>query len=95
MDMLEYQHWTRRTRKYGDEWSVYYPTMELAAEVGEIANLVKKIPRDDNNVLTTDDEIKLLKSLVMSSGRWRDCWTTVDLSLATSRSPTSTSSKRV
>lgn len=61
MDMLEYQHWTRRTRKYGDEWSVYYPTMELAAEAGEIANLVKKIPRDDDNVLTADRRDKIAK----------------------------------
>lgn len=49
----EYQERSRSTALYrGVGSNPYYPTLGLAGEAGEIANKVKKIMRDDNDVIT-------------------------------------------
>ena len=48
----EYQNLAKKTALYPREMGVYYTTLGLAGEAGEIANKVKKIIRDDKNVVT-------------------------------------------
>jgi len=63
MDMNDYQQWTEVTKKYPESFNVYYPAMELGGESGEVLNQVKKIARDDNNILTEERRNALSKEL--------------------------------
>lgn len=49
MDMNRYQKLAKKTALYpGSGKNIYYPTLGLVGEAGEIANKVKKIMRDNN-----------------------------------------------
>ena len=57
MKFEEYQEAASRTALYPRRMSnLEYPTLGLAGEAGEVANIVKKIQRDHGGVLT--DEIR-------------------------------------
>lgn len=60
-----YQDWTRSTAIYpGDKVQrLTYVSLGLVGEAGEIANKVKKILRDDNNVLSTAKRNELIDEL--------------------------------
>ncbi len=61
----DYQIATRETAAYpAIEGSTYlYPVLGLAGEVGELANKVKKIYRDDNGILTAERRLALRDEL--------------------------------
>jgi NTP pyrophosphatase (non-canonical NTP hydrolase) len=59
----EYQRWTRETAIYPKNESVMYTALGLAGEVGEVANVVKKILRDDNGIVTEEKQEKLKSEL--------------------------------
>ncbi len=63
MDINEYQKWSDRTAIYPKEEELSYIALGLAGEGGEVANLVKKIIRDDGKVLTEDKKDKLIDEL--------------------------------
>ncbi|GAB1421410.1 nucleoside triphosphate pyrophosphohydrolase family protein [Anaerolineales bacterium] len=48
----EYQQSAKKTAPADSDWLIYYLTMGLVGEAGEIANKVKKILRDQNGELT-------------------------------------------
>lgn len=57
MNFEEYQSEARQTALYPRRMSnLEYPTLGLAGEAGEVANIVKKIQRDNDGVIT--DEIR-------------------------------------
>lgn len=57
MNFEEYQTAARRTALYPRRLeNLEYPTLGLAGEAGEVANIVKKIQRDHAGVIT--DEIR-------------------------------------
>ena len=57
MDFDEYQNEASRTALYPERLNnLGYPTLGLAGEAGEVANIVKKIQRDHGGKL--NDEIK-------------------------------------
>lgn len=57
MNFEDYQSEASQTALYPRRMSnLEYPTLGLAGEAGEVANIVKKIQRDNNGVLT--DEIR-------------------------------------
>lgn len=57
MNFEEYQSEASQTALYPRRMSnLEYPTLGLAGEAGEVANIVKKIQRDNDGVIT--DEIR-------------------------------------
>ena len=50
MEFSEYQRLAKTTAVYPEEYKIYYPTMGLASEVGEVANKVKKKMRGDGEL---------------------------------------------
>lgn len=63
MNLNEYQKIAAETADWGDGFPIdplLYVTLGLTGEAGEVANKVKKIARDDDNVLTEErkEEIK-------------------------------------
>lgn len=50
MDLNDYQKLSRKTAVYPKDLNggIYYSTLGLCGEAGELANKVKKIARDDN-----------------------------------------------
>ena len=54
MDFNDYQKLTQKTANYPKELGLNYATLGLVGEAGEVANKVKKIIRDDNNILTEE-----------------------------------------
>jgi Predicted pyrophosphatase len=64
MDFKEYQSEASQTALYPRRLSnLEYPTLGLAGEAGEVANIVKKIQRDHNGVLNDDTRAKLKDEL--------------------------------
>ena len=64
MDFDEYQTAARETAQYPNMGSnVYYPTLGLAGEAGEVAEKIKKLMRDGGGVLTTERREALKKEL--------------------------------
>lgn len=59
----EYQKKAAKTVLYPKELGLYYVTMGLAGEAGEISNVVKKILRDDNKNLTQEKKEILKKEI--------------------------------
>jgi NTP pyrophosphatase (non-canonical NTP hydrolase) len=60
----EYQVATRETAVYPDISTNYmYPLLGLTGEVGELANKVKKIFRDDNGILTAERRLAIREEL--------------------------------
>ena len=60
-DLTSYQKWTQSTAIYTNP--IIYPSLELAGEVGEVCNQVKKIYRDDDGVVTPKRKQDLEKEL--------------------------------
>jgi len=64
MNFEEYQTEARQTAHYPRRMSnLEYPTLGLAGEAGEVANIVKKIQRDHDGVLTEETRGKLKDEL--------------------------------
>lgn len=60
----EYQKAARSTAQYpGVGQNIYYPTLGLAGEAGEVAEKIKKLMRDNNGVLTPERREALKKEL--------------------------------
>jgi NTP pyrophosphatase (non-canonical NTP hydrolase) len=62
-DVDKYQKWTERTAIYPTKESLYYTSLGLAGECGEVCNQVKKVIRDDAGVLTEERRQKLIDEL--------------------------------
>lgn len=52
MDLNEYQSQARRTAIYPESAGLFYTSLGLAGEAGELCNTVKKVIRDDDNHLS-------------------------------------------
>lgn len=64
MNFEEYQAAASKTALYPRRMSnLEYPTLGLAGEAGEVANIVKKIQRDSQGVITDETRIKLKDEL--------------------------------
>lgn len=63
MKANEYQEWTERTAIYPKDEGLVYTTLGLAGEAGEVANVVKKIIRDDNGFFFQEKHDKLVSEL--------------------------------
>lgn len=64
MKFEEYQSEASQTALYPRRLSnLEYPTLGLAGEAGEVANIVKKIQRDNEGVLTDETRAKLKDEL--------------------------------
>lgn len=64
MNFEEYQAEARQTALYPRRMeNLEYPTLGLAGEAGEVANIVKKIQRDSGGVITEKTRGKLLDEL--------------------------------
>jgi NTP pyrophosphatase (non-canonical NTP hydrolase) len=64
MDFEKYQEAARTTALYPRRLeNLEYPTLGLAGEAGEVANIVKKIQRDDAGVITDVTRAKLKDEL--------------------------------
>lgn len=57
----DYQESSAKTAIYPKDKALEYVALGLVGEAGEIANKVKKIIRDDNNVLSDEKRAELLK----------------------------------
>ena len=64
MDFKEYQSNAKQTALYPNRLkNLEYPTLGLAGEAGEVANIVKKIQRDFGGVINDDTRAKLKDEL--------------------------------
>jgi NTP pyrophosphatase (non-canonical NTP hydrolase) len=64
MKFEEYQMEAKQTALYPNRLkNLEYPTLGLAGEAGEVANIVKKIQRDHGGVITDDTRTKLKDEL--------------------------------
>src|SRR3990167_6560549 len=59
----EYQANAKKTAHYPKEHAIYYVAMGLAGETGELINKIKKIIRDDNNILTEERKEQIKQEL--------------------------------
>ncbi len=57
MNFSEYQERANATAIYNTEFSIMYPTLGLAGEAGEVAEKVKKIIRDNKNIVDEREDI--------------------------------------
>lgn len=64
MKFEEYQAEAKQTALYPNRLkNLEYPTLGLAGEAGEVANIVKKIQRDHGGVITDETRAKLKDEL--------------------------------
>lgn len=64
MELNDYQENARKTAVYPDVGkNLWYPTLGLAGESGEVAENVKKFYRDDGGVMTDERKAKIVKEL--------------------------------
>lgn len=64
MNFEDYQSAAGQTALYPRRMNnLEYPTLGLAGEAGEVANIVKKIQRDNDGVITDETRGKLLDEL--------------------------------
>lgn len=63
MQANEYQAWTEKTAIYPKDEGIVYTALGLAGETGEVANVVKKIIRDDNGLFLQEKHDKLVAEL--------------------------------
>lgn len=64
MNFEDYQNEAKQTALYPRRLNnLEYPTLGLAGEAGEVANIVKKIQRDFNGVITDETRLKLKDEL--------------------------------
>lgn len=64
MDFNEYQKESRKTAVYpnaGSDW--VYPVLGLVGEAGEIADKMKKVIRDDGNIISEEKKSEVKKEL--------------------------------
>jgi len=64
MQLNEYQAEAMKTAIYPNQGkNIYYPTMGLVGEAGELSNKVKKVMRDDHDKVTEERKQELIKEL--------------------------------
>lgn len=63
MRMNEYQDFAESTAIYDPERGLTYTALGVAGEAGEVADLVKKSIRDDNNTVSEERKDKLVLEL--------------------------------
>lgn len=64
MDFQEYQKLSRETAIYPNAGKNFiYPALGLAGETGEVAEIIKRIIRDSNNVISEEAKTQLIKEL--------------------------------
>ena len=64
MNFEEYQSEARQTALYPRRMdNLEYPTLGLTGEAGEVANIVKKIQRDNGGIITDETRLKLKDEL--------------------------------
>lgn len=64
MEFKEYQEKAWSTAIYPNKTNnIYYPTLGLAGETGEVCEKIKKIMRDDNGVVSPEKKELLKKEL--------------------------------
>ena len=81
MNFEEYQKKSRKTAVYpkaGD--NVYYPTLGLTGEAGEVANKIKKIMRDKNDQV--DDETREIMEGELGDVLWYVAQIATELNLS-------------
>lgn len=64
----EYQQRALKTAIYPEDKKIIYPTLGLTGEAGEVADKVKKVLRDNNQVF--DDERRKAIALELSDVMW-------------------------
>jgi len=57
MDFKTYQKLANATAIYNSKFSILYPTLGLAGEAGEVAEKIKKIIRDDKQIVDEKEDI--------------------------------------
>lgn len=64
MTFKEYQELTNETAIYPDKGSNFlYPVLGMMGEAGEVAEKIKKIWRDKNNIISEEDRIEIKKEI--------------------------------
>lgn len=64
MEFKEYQEKAWSTAVYPNKGSnIYYPTLGLAGEAGEVCEKMKKIMRDDNGVVSAEKKELIKKEI--------------------------------
>lgn len=63
MQANEYQKWSEKTAIYPKDEGIVYTSLGLTGEAGEIANVVKKMIRDDGGWLLQERKDKLVYEL--------------------------------
>lgn len=61
MNFKDYQTRANATAIYDNKFSILYPTLGLAGEAGEVADKVKKIIRDNKNIV--NERVEIAKEL--------------------------------
>ena len=62
-DFDSYQIAAMSTMFYPEEYRILFLTLGLAGEVGEVANQVKKVYRDDKGILSEERREKIIREL--------------------------------
>lgn len=64
MNFEEYQKESRKTALYPDNGKNWiYPVLGLAGEAGEVADKMKKVMRDDGNIVSEEKRTEVKKEL--------------------------------
>ena len=61
--IIDEYHQFQKKSEVNDNFDIKYMAIGLAGEVGEVLNEIKKIERDDNNIMTNDRKMKLKDEL--------------------------------
>ena len=63
MDFTTYQQKSRETAIYKNELKLLYPALGLAGEAGEVCEKIKKIYRDKDGEMSSNDRLDIRKEL--------------------------------
>lgn len=63
MNFVEYQSRAYSTAIYPKEYKVIYPALKLNGEAGEVAELIGKMLRDDNGILSNERKARISKEV--------------------------------